>query len=283
MSTPDLPSEDVTSSTPPLERSRRSLPAGTAPAIAGGGLVGAATGAALGAGFGPIGLTVGAIAGAVTGGLGGKGLAESTTPTDEGQYWREEHARQPYAAGRPFDDYIDAYAVGYQGFARYRPRLTFDQHEPELRRDYEQKRLANGLTWDEARPAARAAWERLARNEEGLIDCTVLDQAGNSVGRIHTLWRAPNGMPTFAGITTFWLLGKVHVVPLHNCNYDAEKRTLRLPYPAELVRKSPSVDSAGALGAQEQERACALFDLTVPSVLAENMIAGNTTPHPTSS
>lgn len=270
MSTSPLSSDPVTTPAP-LERSPRSLPPSTASAIAGGGAIGATTGAALGSAFGPAGVAVGAIGGAIVGGLAGKGVAESTTPTDESQYWSTEHAKQPFAAGRPYELFMEAYKVGYQRYSRSEHPLVFEAHEPELRREYEEKVGPDGLPWEEARPAAKAAWERLAHHDESLIDCTVLDQAKENAGRVHTLWRLESGRAAFAGVTTTWLLGNVHVVPLHAFEYDHVGRTVRFPFDAKLIHAAPTVESSAHLSPEIQDQVCHHFDLTVASVLAEHM------------
>lgn len=272
MNPSDPSSLDPSTDTSELERSPRSLPPSTGPSIAGGGTLGAVAGAAVAAGFGPPGLAVGAIVGAVTGSLAGKGLAESTTPTDEAQYWLSEHDKQPWAKGRPYEVFVDAYKVGYQGWGRSRTSRNFANNEARLRREYEEKTGPESLPWEEARVAAEAAWNRLAHREESLIDTTVLDEMGEEVGRVHTLWRTEDHRPLYAGVTTTWLLGKMHVVPLFDdLNYDADARTVRLPYSAKLIREAPTVNPAAHLTADDQTRVCLHFGTTVASVAAENM------------
>lgn len=273
MNTPDPYPSDPAVDTPELERTSRSLPPSTGPSIAGGGAVGAVAGAAIAAGFGPPGLVVGAIVGAVTGSLAGKGVAESTTPTDESQYWLSQHEKQPWAKGRLYEVFVDAYKVGYQGWGRSRTSRNFADNEARLRREYEEKAAPGSLPWEEARVAAQAAWNRLAHREESLIDANVLDVMGQEIGRVHTLWRSEDGRPLYAGITTTWLLGKMHVVPLYDLNYDSTERTMRLPYPAKLIREAPTVDPASDLSASDQTRVCLHFGTTIASVAAEHMRA----------
>ena len=134
---------------------------------------------------------VGTAVGAVAGGLAGKGVAESIDPRAEDAYWREHHREQKYTAGaRPFDAYALAYRVGYTGYSE---GLNFEDREADLRMEYEggpQKAEAEvaraesrnvpdetipgtmqnnmspyPLRWDEAREAARAAYERVRRGE----------------------------------------------------------------------------------------------------------------------
>jgi hypothetical protein len=142
----------------PLSGAPGAHPVGTAVGAAAGG----AWGAALGTSFGPLGATVGAVAGAVVGGIAGKAAAEGFDPTGEDAYWRHQYRHEPYAdAGRAYEDYAVAYRVGYLARQKY-PGRAFEDIEAELAADFERERDSqNALTWERARPAARAAWARL--------------------------------------------------------------------------------------------------------------------------
>lgn len=85
----------------------------------------------------------------------------------EDAYWREQHRRQPYYSDdRDFDAWAPAYRLGYEGRLRYGAR-AFDELDADLMQDY--LRLDNrDLTWDEVRPATRAAWERVDARIQGL-------------------------------------------------------------------------------------------------------------------
>jgi hypothetical protein len=143
----------------PITGAPGSHPVGTGLGAAAGG---AATGAAVGTFAGPVGTGIGAAVGAVVGGLAGKGVAEKINPTAEEAYWREEHVRQPYSQGRSYDDFGPAYRAGYEGYAEYGPAgASFEEREADLRKRYESGYPK--LSWENARPASRAAWERLER------------------------------------------------------------------------------------------------------------------------
>lgn len=138
--------------------------AGAHPVGAGVGaaLGGAATGAVAGAIAGPVGTVVGAIVGGVAGGFAGKAVAEDYDPTVEVNYWRGEYANRPYYdKARPFNHVEPAYKAGMQA---YDPatKATFDEREAIAREQWEQN---DGvvLTWDDARPAAKDAYTRLAK------------------------------------------------------------------------------------------------------------------------
>jgi uncharacterized protein YcfJ len=134
-------------------------PVGTGVGAAAGGAAGAAAGTAVG---GPVGTLVGAAVGAIAGGLMGKGVAEMVDPTVEDTYWRENHRNEPYyTEGRNYDDfYAPAYRAGYEGRVKYDGR-TFDEVESDLQADY--RRYSDMDSWDEVRPASRAAWDRVDR------------------------------------------------------------------------------------------------------------------------
>jgi uncharacterized protein YcfJ len=138
-------------------------PVGTGVGAAGAGLAGAAAGMAVG---GPIGGAIGAVVGAVAGGAGGKAVAEAVDPTAEDAYWRENHRKESYFdRNRSYEDYSPAYRTGYEGFDRYYGEgTTFDAAEPDLRSDYEKR--SGTMKWDEARPAARAAWNRIENRRD---------------------------------------------------------------------------------------------------------------------
>ncbi len=145
----------------PITGARGAHPVGTGLGAAAGG---AAAGAAIGTVAGPIGTAVGMAAGAVVGGLVGKGIAEKVNPTVERTYWSVNYRNEPYyKEGRTFVDYEGAYQTGYEGYARYGDERSWDEVKADLQRDYEKYRGQSELTWDEASPATRAAWERLGR------------------------------------------------------------------------------------------------------------------------
>ncbi len=123
-------------------------------AVAGG----AAAGAAVGTVAGPVGTAVGAAVGAVVGGLAGKGVAEAVNPTIEDAYWREKHPYQGYAQGRPYDDFSHAYRAGYEGYSEFGDAGSFEANEAAIRSRYQTYKPT--LSWDDARPASRAAWEK---------------------------------------------------------------------------------------------------------------------------
>ena len=144
----------------PISGAPGAHPVGTGAGAVAGAAAGAAAGTAV---AGPVGTLVGGAIGAVAGGLAGKGIAEMVDPTEEDQYWREAHRDEPYyVEGREYDtDYAPAYRAGYEGRVKYDGR-AFDEVEDDLAADYERFR-GNDMTWEEVRPASRAAWDRVDR------------------------------------------------------------------------------------------------------------------------
>lgn len=133
-------------------------PLGTGAGAASGGAAGAAVGMAMG---GPVGSVIGAAVGAVAGGLAGKGAAEAVNPTAEELFWRETYVRQPYyVAGRTFEYYAPGFRAGWEGRVRHDGR-TFEGAEPALKASYNMSKSELDPDWQEIRPAARAAWDRV--------------------------------------------------------------------------------------------------------------------------
>jgi len=122
------------------------------------GSAGLAIGAAV---AGPVGVAAAAIGGAIIGGYTGKAAGELIDPTAEDAYWREQHPAQPYAKGTAFEDYQAAYRTGYEAYRHHGTR-SFEEAEADLRAEYE--RSGSRIAWDQAIPATRAAWNRVAEH-----------------------------------------------------------------------------------------------------------------------
>jgi hypothetical protein len=233
------PSEDVSGS---LEREPRSLTPNPAGSIAAGALTGAAALGAVGAILSPITLAIGAVGGAVAGALAGRGIAETKGPVDEEQYWREQHAKQPFAAGTRYDDFIEAYRVGYQEYSRRTPPGSFEEREEELRSRYEAIRRPENPPWEIARDAAKAAWTRLELHQDSAIGYGLVDREGHSVGRITTMWQDAAGVPKFVGFGSVWVLGKTHVLPFSLLQLDPQERTAQVGLPGEYLKNLSTAD-----------------------------------------
>jgi hypothetical protein len=140
--------------------------AGSHPVGTGIGAVGGAVaGAAIGAVGGPIGAAVGGVIGAIAGGAAGHGIAESIDPTAEEAYWRENYHHEPYHSEEyGFSDYEPAFRLGYLNYPTQMGR-SYEEVEEEFGSDWERTHRGDSrLSWEDAKPAARAAWHRVARN-----------------------------------------------------------------------------------------------------------------------
>ena len=79
---------------------------------------------------------------------------------DEEKYWRENRHKQPFVkAGHSYEHYAAAYRTGYEGFHKS-PDKNFDEIEADLAVECEKHHSA--LPWDDAKDAARVAWDKLS-------------------------------------------------------------------------------------------------------------------------
>ncbi|MDQ2824366.1 MAG: hypothetical protein M3R29_02855 [Verrucomicrobiota bacterium] len=83
-------------------------------------------------------------------------------PNKEEAYWREHHATQSYAdKNLSYEHYAPAYRVGHAAAKKYAGK-RFEEIEDDLALDYEKNRIGSALPWDRARPATKAAWDKLS-------------------------------------------------------------------------------------------------------------------------
>ena len=86
-----------------------------------------------------------------------------------------------------------------------------------------------------------------------LIDYNVVDQGGDHVGTLHSLWSDQNsGALEFLGVKTGWLFGKNHVVPANQAQIDEDNRFVQIPFAADFIKEAPSI-AADAEITEEQE------------------------------
>lgn len=106
---------------------------------------------------------LGTTAAAVTPGIPG------TYPESEADYWRASYSTEPYyTGGRPFEDYGPAYELGWVSYTTYGGE--FDAADRVLANDWEVRKGVSSLSWDEASPASRAAWQRAHNAREYTTD-----------------------------------------------------------------------------------------------------------------
>lgn len=150
----------------PLAGTPEAQPAAPGTGVILGGLAGFAAGTVLG---GPVGTTAGPsmVAGAMAGGFIGGMAGEKIDPDQEDTYWREHHPLEPYATGRPYEEFEPAYRSGYEGYSRHGGN-KFSEVEADIQRDYESFSVT--LPWSKARPAAEAAWRRVYEHRASGVD-----------------------------------------------------------------------------------------------------------------
>jgi len=192
--------------------------------------------------------------------MAGKGVAEQVNPTQEDAYWREHYSNEPYYDRTyTYDDYRGAYRTGYEGYGRLGTSgKRYEEIEPELRRDYERNYGTSRLSWDKAKSAVRASWDRFTHRQsatgagqshvqttdlEQYVGYEVVDRDGNKIGTLDCLWTDDTGQPAFVGVRTGWFLGKTHVVPAQSVEVSNQRERLRLPYTEEKVRNAPAYDA----------------------------------------
>jgi uncharacterized protein (TIGR02284 family) len=89
----------------------------------------------------------------------GRPASARAYPADEADYWRNAYAQEPYFEdGRAFEDYAPAYELGWASYTSYGGE--FDIAERVIASDWTMRKGVSGLSWDDARPASRAAWQR---------------------------------------------------------------------------------------------------------------------------
>jgi len=80
----------------------------------------------------------------------------------EEAFWRQNFSTRPYVpAGTPFIEYRPAYRYGADAHTKY-PGRTFENAESELMQAWDSFKGTSSLTWDNARHAARDAWQRVS-------------------------------------------------------------------------------------------------------------------------
>jgi len=133
-----------------------------------GATAGGVAGGVAGMFAGPLGAAAGVVIGGLVGGLAGKGIAEGINPTEEHEYWRDEFRDRPYVDEElGYEVYGPAYQYGWESYSRHyvADRKTWDEVEEKLGRDWEAHRNERDLTWEDARPATRDAWERAEKQK----------------------------------------------------------------------------------------------------------------------
>lgn len=107
----------------------------------------------------------------------------------EDTHWASAHRRERYyRPGLDYEDYAPAYCVGYIGYAQYGGR--FEDAERSLCANWERIKGDSRLPLEDALPAMRAAWDRMA----GLRGRPAVRRA-RTVGLIRRLLGKPSFRP----------------------------------------------------------------------------------------
>jgi uncharacterized protein (TIGR02284 family) len=102
-------------------------------------------------------------------------LSRQGYPASEADYWSAAYRDEPYyERGMGLQDYAPAYEIGWHGYHAYGGDV--DRADRVLANDWQLRRGVSALTWQEARPAARAAWWR-AHNARSFATSGRADEA----------------------------------------------------------------------------------------------------------
>jgi uncharacterized protein (TIGR02271 family) len=259
-----VPTTEIPDANPdPITGAPGAHPVGTGIGATGGAAAGAAIGAAMG---GPVGAAVGLVAGAIAGGLAGKGAAEAVNPTAEEAYWRENYVREPYVdRSKTYDEYQGAYRTGYEGYSKYGAQSKrFEEVEPSLKTEYDKHRGKSTLGWDQARHAARAAWEKVSGNLERLIGYKVVDQNEKEIGSVENLWADQTGQPAYLGVRTAQTANRHYVVPAQSARVSYARQKIKLPFLQQRLEGAPSFAPEADFTDAMEEEVARYYSLQTP-------------------
>lgn len=135
-------------------------PFGAVIGLLGGGL----TGAVVGLAAGPLGFFAGAVGGAMLGVAlaTGSDFVPSVDVGSHDRYWRENFSSRPYVpAGSFYADFGPAYRYGARAGLSGGQGHDWAEVEEDLAVQWDDAhRAGSRLSWEQARPAVRDAWER---------------------------------------------------------------------------------------------------------------------------
>jgi sporulation protein YlmC with PRC-barrel domain len=100
---------------------------------------------------------------------------------------------------------------------------------------------------------------------EQMIDYKVVDQNGENIGTLHSLWSDPTtGGVEFLGVKTGWLFGHNHVVPAEKAELDETCSVVRLPYTELFIKEAPSIPADSEISEMEEDNIYQYYGLTSP-------------------
>lgn len=95
---------------------------------------------------------------------------------------------------------------------------------------------------------------------EAIIDFKVVDEQGEPIGSLHSLWSDPGtGAVEFIGVKTGWLFGRNHVVPADRAELDEDLSAVRLPYPEAFIKEAPSISADAEISEAEESEIYAYY------------------------
>jgi hypothetical protein len=148
----------------PITGAPGSHPVGTGVGAASGGAVGAAIGAV----GGPLGALLGGTIGAIAGGAAGHAVGERVDPTYDGDYFNQHHAAAEWGGTDDYDRYEPAYQYGWKA-RRATLGSRWEDWDRGMEREWQGLENRGDLSWNEARPAARSAWDRADQRFTGTL------------------------------------------------------------------------------------------------------------------
>lgn len=88
---------------------------------------------------------------------------------------------------------------------------------------------------------------------EAIIDFKVVDETGEAIGSLHSLWSDPaTGVVEYLGVKTGWLFGRNHVAPADRAELDESQSAVRLPYGEAFIKEAPSISADSEISETEE-------------------------------
>lgn len=103
-------------------------------------------------------------------------MATPNTWMQEDNYWRENFATRPYAAGRAYEEFRPAYQYGYESGLHHMGRGWGDV-EIDLRTGWDkfEGKGPGGAAWENVKDAVKDAWHRITGQHD--LDPKKMSQA----------------------------------------------------------------------------------------------------------
>ncbi|MBE7157058.1 MAG: PRC-barrel domain-containing protein [Rhodospirillales bacterium] len=87
-----------------------------------------------------------------------------------------------------------------------------------------------------------------------LLGCTVLDQDGNQIGTVRSLWSHPEtGKVKFFAVETGGLFWRDHVVPTQDVKWEETARVMQLPYTEAFIKTAPTISPDAEISETDED------------------------------